>query len=168
MTSCVTLTARQVKTCSLIDVREDWRLADRRSEAVRRQRERGRESGGGGRASAEELTVHPFFSAPTVFPRVERATGTSIRLQTSEDEVGRKNKKKKKKNKSKSRSWDSDWPILIPFKKKKGKTWRMHISPRSELDASLLSAETPRLFHPRPLLIFQWTRGRRSLWRNES
>lgn len=57
---------------------------------MRRQRE-----GGGRRASAEELTVHPFFSAPTVFPRVERATGTSIRLQTSEDEVGSKNKKKK-------------------------------------------------------------------------
>lgn len=62
--------------------------------------ERGMGEGlGGDRTSAEELTVHPFFSVPTAFPRVERAADTSIRHQTLEDEVERKNKKKRRRKK---------------------------------------------------------------------
>lgn len=45
-------------------------------------------------------------------------------------------------------------PFQYLSKKERKKNWRMHISPRSELDASLLSVDTRSLFHPLPLLIF--------------
>lgn len=157
MISCVTPMEQREKTCSLKDIRENRRR--RLKTCWQEERSRERKGERGDRTSAEELTFHPFFSAPTVFSksRDEQPTLQSgIKLWRTRWEA----KIKKKNQKAKLRFRLTHFNA---FQKKEGKkNWRMHISPRSELDASLLCVDTHSLFHPLPLLIFIWTRAQRS------